>query len=50
MTTALNAAASLLIPGALEYLTKSFDLDDLLACVARYVWPAAAADQRAALR
>jgi CheY-like chemotaxis protein len=40
MTTAPGAAASLLIPGSIECLAKPFDLDDLLACVARYVQPA----------
>jgi DNA-binding response OmpR family regulator len=49
MTTVPDAAASLLIPGSFECLAKPFDLDDLLACVARYVRPAPAADQPAAL-
>ena len=40
MTTAPDAAGSLLISGALKCLAKPFDLDDLLACVACYVQPA----------
>jgi DNA-binding response OmpR family regulator len=40
MTTAPATAAGLLIPGSIECLAKPFDLDDLLACVARYVQPA----------
>jgi DNA-binding response OmpR family regulator len=46
MTTAPAGAAPLLIPEAIECLSKPFELDDLLACVARYVRPAQAADQR----
>jgi CheY-like chemotaxis protein len=40
MTTAPDHAAPLLALGPFECLTKPFDLDDLLACVARYVQPA----------
>jgi hypothetical protein len=40
MTTAPDAGAALLIPGSIECLAKPFNLDDLLACVARYVQPA----------
>jgi DNA-binding response OmpR family regulator len=40
MTTAPRAAAPLLALGAVECLAKPFDLDELLACVARYVQPA----------
>ena len=43
MTTAPRDAAPLLGMGAAECLTKPFNLDELLACVARYVQP----DQRA---
>jgi hypothetical protein len=32
----------LLVPGAIECLAKPFDLDDLLACVVRFVQPVAA--------
>jgi DNA-binding response OmpR family regulator len=48
MTTAPEAAASLLMPGSIECLAKPFDLDDLLACVARYVQPARATDRPSA--
>jgi two-component system KDP operon response regulator KdpE len=40
MTTAPATAAGLLIPGSIECLAKPFDLDELLACVARYMPPA----------
>ena len=43
MTTAPRDAGSLLVLGVGECLAKPFDLDELLACVARYVQP----DQRA---
>ena len=43
MTTAPRDAGSLLVLGVSECLAKPFDLDELLACVARYVQP----DQRA---
>ena len=46
MTTAPRAADPLLVPESIEFLAKPFDLDDLLACVARYVQPSQAADQR----
>lgn len=39
MTTAPYDAAPLLVPGLIECLTKPFDLDELLACVARYLRP-----------
>jgi len=39
MTTAPLDAAPLLGAGAVECLAKPFDLDALLACVARYVQP-----------
>ena len=42
MTTTPHDAAPLLVPGAVECLAKPFDLDDLFACVARYVQPLAA--------
>ena len=42
MTTVPDHAAPLLALGAVECLTKPFDLGDLLACVARYVQPALA--------
>jgi DNA-binding response OmpR family regulator len=38
-TTAPRNAALLLVSAAVECLAKPFDLDDLLACVARYVQP-----------
>ena len=44
MTTAPRGAAPLLMLGVGECLAKPFDLDELLACVARYVQP----NQRAA--
>ena len=46
MTTAPGDADPLLVPEAIELLAKPFDLDDLLACVARHVRPAQAVDQR----
>jgi CheY-like chemotaxis protein len=48
LSTVSHHAAPLLIPGLIECLDKPFDLDDLLACVARYVQPAAAVDQPSA--
>jgi DNA-binding response OmpR family regulator len=48
MTTAPRDADPLLVPESIEFLSKPFDLDDLLACVARYVQPLQAADQRLA--
>jgi CheY-like chemotaxis protein len=42
MTAAPQDAAPLLVPGAIECLVKPFDLDNLLACVARFVQPAPA--------
>jgi hypothetical protein len=41
-------AAPLLVPRLIECLDKPFDLDDLLACVARYVQPAQAVNQPSA--
>jgi len=41
MITAPDAAAPLLVAGAVACLAKPFNLDDLLACVARYVQPPA---------
>jgi DNA-binding response OmpR family regulator len=49
MTTAPREVGPLLVPESTEFLAKPFDLDDLLACVARHVQPAQAADQRLAL-
>ena len=46
LTTAPRAVGSLLVPESIELLAKPFDLDDLLACVARHVRPAQAVDQR----
>jgi DNA-binding response OmpR family regulator len=43
MTTAPGEIAALLVAGSIECLVKPFDLDELLACVARYVQPAATA-------
>lgn len=40
MTTAPQAIVPLLVPGSVECLAKPFDLDALLACVARFVQPA----------
>ena len=45
LTTAPRAVGSLLVPESIELLAKPFDLDDLLACVARHVRPAQAVDQ-----
>jgi CheY-like chemotaxis protein len=42
LTASPRDAAPLLVPGAIECLAKPFDLDDLLACVARFVQPAPA--------
>jgi two-component system KDP operon response regulator KdpE len=39
MTAAPQDAVPLLVPGAIECLAKPFDLDDLLACVVRFVQP-----------
>jgi CheY-like chemotaxis protein len=39
MTTTSPDAAPLLNAGAIECLAKPFDIDDLLACVGRYVQP-----------
>ena len=44
LSTVPHHAAPLLVPGRIECLDKPFDLDDLLACVARYVQPAQAVD------
>jgi DNA-binding response OmpR family regulator len=46
MTTTPRAIDPLLVPESIELLAKPFDLDDLLACVARHVLPAQAVDQR----
>ena len=43
MSTVPPDAPWLLRAGAVECIAKPFDLDDLLACVARYVQPLAAA-------
>jgi CheY-like chemotaxis protein len=43
MTASPSAAENLLAQGATDYLAKPFDLDQLLACVARYVWREGAA-------
>jgi DNA-binding response OmpR family regulator len=45
MTTAPPHAAPLLALGAAECLAKPFDLDELFACVARYVQPDQLPDQ-----
>jgi two-component system OmpR family response regulator len=39
MTTAPRDVAPLLTPGVVESLAKPFNIDALLACVARYVQP-----------
>ncbi len=39
VTAAPEEAAPLLVPGSIVCLAKPFGLDDLLACVARYVRP-----------
>jgi CheY-like chemotaxis protein len=44
LTASPHDAAPLLVPGAIECLAKPFDLDDLLACVARFVQPLDAAE------
>jgi two-component system, NtrC family, nitrogen regulation response regulator NtrX len=49
MSTAPEAATPLLVSPSIECLAKPFDLDDLLARVARYVQPAPAADRLWAL-
>ena len=49
MTTAPRDAAPLLMLGVGECLAKPFDLDELLACVARYVQPNQRADQFAGM-
>ena len=49
MTTAPRDAAPLLMLGVGECLAKPFDLDELLACVARYVQPNQRADQFACM-
>jgi DNA-binding response OmpR family regulator len=48
MTTGPRDADPLLVPESIELLDKPFNLDDLLACVARHVQPAQATDQRLA--
>ena len=45
LSTVSHHAAPLLVPGRIECLDKPFDLDDLLACIARYVQPPATVDQ-----
>jgi CheY-like chemotaxis protein len=50
MTTAPRCAAALLVSAALECLAKPFDLDDLFACVARYVQLPTAVPASCALR
>jgi CheY-like chemotaxis protein len=45
LSTVSLHAAPLFVPGRIECLDKPFDLDDLLACVARYVQPAQAVEQ-----
>jgi len=44
MTTDSPRAAPLRLPSVSDYLRKPFDLDELLACVARYVQPARAVE------
>jgi len=39
MTASPSAAENLMAQGATDYLAKPFDLDNLLACVERYVRP-----------
>ena len=46
LTTSPREVGSLLVHESIELLAKPFDLDDLLACVARHVRPAQAVDQR----
>ena len=48
LSTVSHHAAPLLVPGVIECLDEPFDLDDLLACVARYVQPAQAVNQPSA--
>jgi hypothetical protein len=48
MTTAPLDVESLLVPESIELLPKPFGIDDLLACVTRYVQPSQAADQQLA--
>jgi CheY-like chemotaxis protein len=48
LSTVSLHATPLLVPGHIECLDKPFDLDDLLACVARYVQPAQAVNQPSA--
>jgi DNA-binding response OmpR family regulator len=50
MTTTPHDADPLLVPESIEFLAKPFDIDDVLACVARYVQPFQAADHSAARR
>jgi len=50
LTTAPRAIAPLIVPEAIEFLAKPFDLDDLLTRIARHVRPAQAVDQRLASR
>jgi DNA-binding response OmpR family regulator len=47
LSTVSHHAAPLLVPGLIECLDKPFDLDVLLACVARYVQPAQVGNQSA---
>jgi DNA-binding response OmpR family regulator len=42
LTASPQDAAPLLMSGAIECLTKPFDIEDLVACVARFVKPSAA--------
>jgi CheY-like chemotaxis protein len=44
ITASPHDAAPLLVPGAIMCLAKPFDLDDLLACVTRFVQPLDAAE------
>jgi DNA-binding response OmpR family regulator len=48
LTTAPLDAKSLLVPGSIDLLAKPFDIDELLACVARFVLPDQALDRRLA--
>jgi DNA-binding NtrC family response regulator len=50
MTTTPRDAAPLLVPDSIECMAKPFDLDDLLACVARHVQPAPAVGESPARR
>ena len=50
ITTAPSDATPLLVPRSIDCLAKPFDLDDLLACIARYVQPAQAVNQPSAHR